>query len=42
MQVDIKLKSFDAASKIKIIKAVRGVTSLGLKEVRYGILFFNG
>lgn len=33
-QVDVRLKSFDAASKIKIIKAVRGVTNLGLKEVR--------
>lgn len=31
--MDVKLKSFDAASKIKIIKAVRSVTNLGLKEV---------
>ena len=30
----MRLKSFEAASKIKIIKAVRGVTNLGLKEVR--------
>lgn len=33
-QVDIKLKSFDAASKIKIIKAVRSITNLGLKEAK--------
>lgn len=32
--VDIKLKSFDAKNKIKVIKEIRGVTSLGLKEVR--------
>ena len=33
-QVDIKLKSFKAESKIKAIKEVRVVTNLGLKEVR--------
>ena len=32
--VDIKLKAFDAKNKIKVIKEVRAVTSLGLKEVR--------
>jgi large subunit ribosomal protein L7/L12 len=32
--VDIKLKAFDAKNKIKVIKEVRGVTNLGLKEVR--------
>ena len=31
---DIKLKSFDAKNKIKVIKEVRGVTSLGLKEAK--------
>jgi large subunit ribosomal protein L7/L12 len=30
----IKLESFDAATKIKLIKEVRSLTSLGLKEVR--------
>ncbi len=33
-QVDIKLLSFKADSKIKVIKEVRSITSLGLKEVR--------
>lgn len=33
-QVDIKLKAFDQKNKIKVIKEVRGVTNLGLKEVR--------
>lgn len=32
--MDIKLKSFKAESKIKVIKEVRGVTSLGLKEAK--------
>ena len=32
--VDIKLVSFDAKNKIKVIKEVRAATSLGLKEVR--------
>ena len=31
---DLKLVSFDAKAKIKIIKEVRTVTNLGLKEVR--------
>ena len=31
--VDIKLKAFDAKNKIKVIKEIRGVTNLGLKEV---------
>ena len=30
---EVKLKSFDPKSKIKIIKEVRGLTGLGLKEV---------
>lgn len=30
---DVKLDSFDAASKIKVIKEVRAITGLGLKEV---------
>ena len=33
-QFDIKLKSFDAKNKIKVIKEVRGVTNLGLKEAK--------
>ena len=32
---DIKLTVFDAKSKIKIIKEVRAITALGLKEVSY-------
>ncbi|KVH98938.1 uncharacterized protein LOC112514469 [Cynara cardunculus var. scolymus] len=31
---DIKLEKFDAAAKIKVIKEVRGFTSLGLKEAK--------
>lgn len=31
---DLKLESFDAASKIKIIKEVRTFTDLGLKEAK--------
>jgi len=31
---DVKLVSFDPASKIKVIKEVRAITGLGLKEVR--------
>ena len=31
---EIKLEKFDAKAKIKIIKEVRGLTGLGLKEVR--------
>ena len=31
---DLKLTGFDAKSKIKIIKEVRGMTSLGLKEAK--------
>merc|ERR1719181_2425437 len=30
----VKLESFDAGSKIKVIKEVRAVTSLGLKEAK--------
>lgn len=29
----VKMKAFDAAKKIKIIKEVRTITNLGLKEV---------
>jgi large subunit ribosomal protein L7/L12 len=32
--VDIKLKAYKAENKIKVIKEVRAVTNLGLKEVR--------
>ena len=31
---EVKLKAFDPKSKIKIIKEVRALTGLGLKEVR--------
>ena len=31
---DVKLASFDAKAKIKIIKEVRGMTDLGLKEAK--------
>eukprot|EP00602_Paraphysomonas_sp_CaronLab_P002734 CAMPEP_0185024772 /NCGR_PEP_ID=MMETSP1103-20130426/7985_1 /TAXON_ID=36769 /ORGANISM="Paraphysomonas bandaiensis, Strain Caron Lab Isolate" /LENGTH=216 /DNA_ID=CAMNT_0027557835 /DNA_START=71 /DNA_END=721 /DNA_ORIENTATION=+ len=31
---DLKLKGFDAKAKIKIIKEVRGITGLGLKEAK--------
>lgn len=33
-EFDVKLASYDDKSKIKVIKEVRAVTSLGLKEVR--------
>jgi hypothetical protein len=33
---DIKLKAFDAKNKLKVIKEVRAVTNLGLKEVSWG------
>lgn len=32
---EMKLKSFDPKAKIKIIKEVRAITGLGLKEVRF-------
>lgn len=32
--VDIKLAAFDAKAKIKVIKEVRAVTGLGLKEAK--------
>lgn len=32
--VDLKLSGFDAKSKIKVIKEVRAITSLGLKEAK--------
>ena len=31
---NVKLESFDAASKVKIIKEVRTITGLGLKEAK--------
>ena len=31
---EVKLESFDSASKIKVIKEVRGFTDLGLKEAK--------
>ena len=37
---DVKLVSFDPASKIKVIKEVRAITGLGLKEVRSALAVF--
>ncbi|KAE8695150.1 hypothetical protein F3Y22_tig00110733pilonHSYRG00216 [Hibiscus syriacus] len=34
MVFDVKLEGFDAATKIKVIKEVRGFTDLGLKEAK--------
>jgi large subunit ribosomal protein L7/L12 len=36
---DLRLSSFDAANKIKIIKEIRTITGLGLKEVRYSCFY---
>ena len=33
-EVDIKLASYDDATRIKVIKEVRGATGLGLKEAK--------
>ncbi len=33
-EFDVVLKGFDAAAKIKVIKAVREITGLGLKEAK--------
>lgn len=33
-EFDVVLKSFDAAKKIPVIKAVRAITALGLKEAK--------
>ncbi|GAB4813632.1 hypothetical protein N2152v2_000678 [Parachlorella kessleri] len=33
-EFDIKLEGFDAAAKIKVIKEIRGITDLGLKEAK--------
>ena len=33
-EFDVKLTGFDAAAKIKVIKEVRAMTSLGLKEAK--------
>lgn len=35
---ELKLKAFDPKSKIKIIKEVRALTGLGLKEVNVPLL----
>ena len=34
-EFDVKLTGFDAKGKIKVIKEVRAITNLGLKEVRH-------
>ncbi|KAE8815481.1 50S ribosomal protein L7/L12 [Hordeum vulgare] len=34
MAFDVKLEGFDAAAKLKIIKELRAITSLGLKEAK--------
>ena len=36
-EFDVILKSFDDKAKIKIIKAVRGLTGLGLKEAKAAV-----
>ena len=33
-EFDVKLTGYEAAAKIKIIKEVRGITALGLKEAK--------
>ena len=33
-EFDVKLAGFEAAAKIKVIKEVRAITSLGLKEAK--------
>ncbi len=33
-EFDVKLTGFDAAAKIKVIKEVRAMTNLGLKEAK--------
>ena len=33
-EFDVKLEGFDAAAKIKVIKEVRVITELGLKEAK--------
>ena len=33
-EFDVKLAGFDAAAKIKVIKEVRSITALGLKEAK--------
>ncbi|KAK9793001.1 hypothetical protein WJX73_006647 [Symbiochloris irregularis] len=33
-EFDVKLASFDATAKIKVIKEIRAITSLGLKEAK--------
>jgi hypothetical protein len=41
-EFDVKLTGFDAKAKIKVIKEVRAITQLGLKEVRFlGLLSGN-
>jgi large subunit ribosomal protein L7/L12 len=44
-EFDLKLESFDKASKIKVIKEIRAVTELGLKEAKELVCrpsFFRG
>ncbi len=36
---DLKLKAVDPKNKIKIIKEIRGITGLGLKEVSSPLIF---
>lgn len=38
-EFDVKLTGFDAAAKIKVIKEVRAMTSLGLKEAKELVRF---
>ena len=38
---DLKLVGFDSASKIKVIKEVRALSGLGLKEVSCRSIFIN-
>ena len=40
-EFDIKLTGFDAASKVKVIKEVRTMTSLGLKEAKELVCCFE-
>ena len=40
-EFDVKLTAFDPASKIKVIKEVRAVTELGLKEAKELVHFNN-
>jgi ribosomal protein L7/L12 len=37
---DLELSSIDPTKKLSIIKEVRGLTGLGLKEVEYNLYYF--